>query len=339
MAVASASQTVLITGVTGSFGQAMLRRLLATTEWTIRGLSRSELLQHTLRASLTPEEASRVRLFLGDVRDLPRLRLAFAGVQTVFHAAALKHVPAGEYDPSEFVATNILGTQNVITACVEHQVARAVLLSTDKSVAPVNLYGTTKATAERLWIRANSYSPEASGTAFMAVRYGNVTKSRGSVLDVWERQRAGGQPLTLTDPAMTRFWITLDDAVTLALWTATAGERGYLYVPKLPAYKVRDLAEACYPGVPQAVTGIRPGEKLHEELLARGEQHCLRRLLHRVSPDRVLAYYGLPPTAPSWATPPPSFDPVDLPLVTRYDSETWTWRLDVAGLRAALETA
>lgn len=335
--------TVLITGVTGSFGTSLLYHLLATTTWTIRGLSRGELLQAQLRATLTPAAGGRVRLFLGDVRDLDRLRFACKGADLVIHAAALKHVDAGEVDPFEFAKTNVIGTQNVITACIQEGVGRAVLLSTDKACSPWNLYGNTKALAEKLWVRANGYSPKSFGTHFLAVRYGNVTGSRGSVLTVWERQRTMGHPMGVTHAAMTRFWVTLPEAVDLALWAARFGERGYLYVPSLPAYRVVNLAEAVAPGYPLREIGVRPGEKLHEELLAPGECAAagLRRYLlpgpARSAPP--LVYYGVPPQAPpTWASLAPDLPPdvrvEEGPLEGRYCSEDWHERLTAEDLRA-----
>ena len=327
-------RTVLITGITGSFGTAMLQHMLRTTTCTIRGLSRSELLQAQLRETLTQEERARVRLLLGDIRDYQRLIVAMHDVDVVWHAAALKRVDSGEYNPIEFTRTNIYGTEQVIAACIASGVKKAVLLSSDKSVSPCNLYGATKMVAERLWVRANSYSPY--GTHFIATRYGNVTGSRGSVFDVWRRHREAGTPLPITHPAMTRFWITLDEAVQLAQFASLHGPRGSILIPQLEAYTVTDLAQA-YGGehVETVDVGIRPGEKMHETLIAAHEASRLSmwRGENRVAPK----YYAIAPEDPSWHQPPSfgiTWEPY--PLLDAYESGQWPYRLDTATLREQL---
>ena len=324
--------TVLITGVTGSFGSAMLRHLLRTSSCTIRGLSRGELLQAQLWQSLTPEEQSRVRLLIGDVRDQERLQLALHGVETVYHAAALKRVDAGEYDPQEFAQTNVWGTSNMVRACIANRVRRAIFLSSDKSASPVNTYGSTKMLAERLWIRANSYAPV--GTDFVCTRYGNVVGSRGSVFDIWQRCKAAGDPLPITHKAMSRFWITLEAAVKLAEFAAAHAMKGTILVPHLAAYRVPDLAHAYGgDGVKTVDIGIRPGEKFHEELIA---QHELTRVVatHPFAPYA----YAILPEKPSWpvqALPGETWYPFT--FHERYESGQWPHRLDAATLREQLQ--
>ena len=328
-------RTVLVTGVTGSFGTAMLRHLLRTTTVTIRGLSRSELLQAQLRETLTPEERERVRLFLGDVRDYQRLLVAMRDVEVVWHAAALKRVDSGETDPIEFTRTNIHGVEQVIAACIAAGVKKAVLLSSDKAVSPCNLYGATKMVAERLWARANGYSPH--GTHFISTRYGNVTGSRGSVFETWKRYLAAQHPLPVTDPRMTRFWITLDEAVALAQFAAEHGARGSILVPHLQAYNVPDLARA-YGGedVETVEVGIRPGEKLHETLIAPHEAD--RVTIYKGGNLVAPQYYAIAPEQPSWHQPP-SFGMTWHPwqMLDRYESGAWPFRMDVATLRQQMQ--
>jgi UDP-N-acetylglucosamine 4,6-dehydratase len=259
--------TILITGGTGSFGQHFVRTALA--RWApaaIRVYSRDELKQSEMAQSLHDD---RLRFFLGDVRDLGRLRRAVAGADIVIHAAALKQVPACEYNPFEAVQTNILGTQNVADACIDAGVRKAISLSTDKAVSPVNLYGATKLCAEKLFIQANVYSGSRT-TRFSCVRYGNVVGSRGSVVPLFRDQVAGGE-LTVTDQRMTRFWISLDQAVEFVAGCLDTMRGGEVFVPKIPSMKVVDLAAAIAPGLPVRFTGIRPGEKLHELLLTAEE--------------------------------------------------------------------
>lgn len=331
-----AYSTYLITGITGSFGQAMTRYLLQHTRATIRGLSRDELKQAQMRETFA-DDLGRLTLMLGDVRDRDRLQLALRGVDCVFHAAALKHVPLGERDPAEFIRTNIQGTEHVIRACIDQHVQQAILLSTDKAVAPINLYGCTKAVAERLWLRANGYAPH--GTAFAALRYGNVTGSRGSVFGVWARALAEGRPLPLTDPAMTRFWITLDEAVQFAAFAAAQAPRGWLLVPVLPAYTLPDLAHAVTGDAAPAMQtlGIRPGEKLHEALMT--AQEGAHALSYRHSDGTT--YYAVPPVDPSWrpASPEQTAGWQAAPLAVPYTSDTWPRRLTAAGLRERLAHA
>jgi UDP-N-acetylglucosamine 4,6-dehydratase/5-epimerase len=260
-------RTILLTGGTGSFGQHFARVALA--RWNpaaIRIYSRDELKQYDMSRAI-PDE--RLRFLIGDVRDGERLRRAAEGADIVIHAAALKQVPACEYNPFEAVKTNILGTQNVASACIDAGVERAVALSTDKAVSPANLYGATKLCAEKLFVQSNVYAGPRQ-TSLACVRYGNVVGSRGSVVPLFREQSATGV-LTVTDQRMTRFWITLDQAVEFVARSVARMRGGEVFIPKLPSVRIVDLAEALAPGVPVQYTGIRPGEKLHESLIT-GEE-------------------------------------------------------------------
>lgn len=265
------NKTVLITGGTGSFGRAFVERLLEQSEARrIIIFSRDEFKQYRIKGELR-DRRKRLRFFLGDVRDLSRLERAFAGVDIVVHAAALKQVPALEFDPLEAVKTNILGTQNVIDAALNQKVGKVLLVSTDKAVNPVNLYGATKLCAEKLLIAANSYRHTTdSPPCFSVVRYGNVVDSRGSFVEVIREQKKTGV-ITLTDPRMTRFWITLPEASNLVLYALSHMHGGEIFVPKLLAAKVIDLIKVAAPECKVTIIGIRPGEKLHEVLLTEDE--------------------------------------------------------------------
>jgi UDP-N-acetylglucosamine 4,6-dehydratase len=265
-------KTVLLVGGTGSFGTAFVERV--RRDWpnaTIRMYSRDELKQLQTRERFGDEG---LRFFVGDVRDRDRLRRAALGADYLVHAAALKQVPACEYNPSEAVATNVYGAQNIVDAAIDAGVRRVVALSTDKAVNPVNLYGATKLCMEKIIVQGNAYAPH-SPTRFACVRYGNVLNSRGSVVPLFKRQAAAGL-LTITDERMTRFWITLDQAVDLVLFALEHASGGEIFVPRIPSMRIVDLAEAMAPGVPREVVGIRPGEKLHEVLLTVDEvRHCV----------------------------------------------------------------
>ena len=264
-------KTVLITGGTGSFGNRCVRRLLDTAKpKKVIILSRDELKQYEMDRKFND---SRLRFFLGDVRDLERLRRAFRGVDYVIHAAALKQVPAAEYNPDECVKTNINGAMNVIQACIEANVRRVVVLSTDKAANPANLYGATKLASDKLFVAANNISGE-GGTRFSVVRYGNVIGSRGSIVPLLEklvRERATEIPVT--DMRMTRFWISLDDGVSLVFKAFERMYGGEIFVPKIPSIRVVDLVEAIAPGIPVKIIGIRPGEKLHEVMCPKDSAH------------------------------------------------------------------
>lgn len=261
-------KVVLVTGGTGSFGKKFIEILLKEYRpEKVIVYSRDELKQHEMRVSGFDHPS--LRYFIGDVRDLPRLKRAFNGVDIVIHAAALKQVPACEYNPMEAIKTNILGSQNVVDAALDAGVERVLALSTDKAVNPVNLYGATKLAAEKLFVQSNAY---AGGTAtrFACVRYGNVVGSRGSVVPVFLKQRQNGK-LTITDERMTRFWISLEQGVRFVIRCTGEMHGGEVFVPKIPSMTIADLAKAVAPQAQIEVIGIRPGEKLHEVLISEDE--------------------------------------------------------------------
>jgi UDP-N-acetylglucosamine 4,6-dehydratase len=263
-------KVVLVTGGTGSFGKKIIEIML--NEYRPAKLivfSRDELKQHEMRVAGFDHIS--LRYFIGDVRDLERLRRAMHGVDIVIHAAALKQVPACEYNPMEAIKTNILGSSNVIEAAMDAEVKKVMALSTDKAVNPVNLYGATKLAAEKLFVQSNAY---AAGTAtrFSCVRYGNVVGSRGSVIPIFIRQRQNGK-LTVTDERMTRFWLTLEQGVRFVIRCTEQMSGGEVFVPKIPSTRIIDLARVIAPTAELDVIGIRPGEKLHEVLISEDESH------------------------------------------------------------------
>lgn len=258
---------VLITGGTGSFGKAFIKKILSEyNPKALRIYSRDELKQFQIQQEI---KDPRLRFFIGDVRDKERLIKATRNADIIVHAAAMKQVPACEYNPFEAVKTNIIGATNVIDAALENEVPRVIALSTDKAVYPVNLYGATKLCSDKLFIHSNVYSGDRP-TRFACVRYGNVLGSRGSVIPVFMRQKENGY-VTITDPRMTRFWLTLGEAVNLVTKALALMEGGEIFIPKIPSMKITDLAEAIAPGCKQRVMGIRPGEKLHEVLINEDE--------------------------------------------------------------------
>lgn len=264
-------QSILITGGTGSFGQAFVRRLL-TQHPDIRRIvifSRDELKQFEMAQHLSPTEFPQLRYFIGDVRDLDRIRRALEGIDLVIHAAALKQVPAAEYNPFECIKTNVLGAQNLIEACLDTQVRRVVALSTDKAAAPINLYGATKLCSDKLFTSANNIRGSRD-LRFSVVRYGNVMGSRGSVIPFYLSRRKTGV-LPITDAEMTRFNITLDEGVDMVMWALENALGGEIFVPKIPSYRIGDVAEAVDPECETPIIGIRPGEKLHEEMITQSD--------------------------------------------------------------------
>jgi len=233
--------------------------------------SRDEMKQYEMEQSLMPEDRQKVRFFIGDVRDLDRLQMAMRDIDCVVHAAALKHVTAAEYNPFECVKTNIHGAENVVTAAIRTGVASVLALSTDKACNPVNLYGATKLASDKIFVAGNSLSG-AGGCRFSVVRYGNVMGSRGSVLPLFQSLiRQGATELPITDPRMTRFWITIDQGVAFVLSSLAQMEGGEIFVPKIPSMRVVDLASALLPDGRQKVIGIRPGEKLHEVMIGKDD--------------------------------------------------------------------
>jgi len=258
-------KSILVTGGTGSFGRRFVRRVLADHDPArVVVLSRDELKQYDFAAELGHDP--RVRFFIGDVRDRERLWRAFDGIDVVVHAAALKQVPAAEYNPFEAIKTNIHGAQNVIDAALDRHVERVIALSTDKASSPINLYGATKLVSDKLFVAANAYAG-GKPTRFAVVRYGNVVGSRGSVVPFFKRLAPTGV-LPITDERMTRFWITLDQGVEFVIARLGAMHGGELFVPKIPSMRVVDLARAIAPEARLEVVGIRPGEKLHEQMIS-----------------------------------------------------------------------
>ena len=263
------NKTVLITGGTGSFGKACVKRLLEKHKpHRIRVFSRDELKQWNMQRYYG--DNPKIRFLIGDVRDADRVRRASEGVDIIIHAAALKQVPACEYNPMEAVKTNVGGAMNVIDAALDNNVPRVIALSTDKAAAPVNTYGATKLVSDRLFIQSNAYRGPNRDTRFSVVRYGNVMASRGSVIPLFKKQKEKGE-LTITHPEMTRFWITLPQAVDFVLSCLSMMHGGELFVPKIPTMKIIDLAKVIAPGAKCRIVGIRPGEKLHECLIT-GEE-------------------------------------------------------------------
>ena len=282
--------SVLITGGTGSLGKSLVEYLLKETKVRrIAIFSRDELKQQHLRIQF--QDDPRLRWFLGDVRDLDRLKRAFHRVDFVIHAAALKQVDTGEYNPMEFIKTNVLGSQNVIDASIDAGVKRVVALSTDKASSPINLYGATKLTADKLFVAANNYS-FAYGTTFSVVRYGNVMGSRGSVIPFFQEIAAQGKPLPITDLRMTRFWISIESAVKFVIDSLEMMTGGELYVPKIPSMKITDLANAVAPGAKLVEIGMRPGEKLHEEMISADDSRRTIILENRYVVTPVVAEWG-----------------------------------------------
>ena len=263
-------ETVLITGGTGSFGKAFTKRIL--TRYKPRKViiySRDEYKQYMMRKKFEAHE-EQLRFFLGDIRDKSRLFRAFEGVDYVVHAAALKQVPALEYNPTEAVNTNVMGADNIVDAAIDAGIKKVIAISTDKAVSPINLYGATKLVAEKIFIAANVYGGER--VRFAVVRYGNVMGSRGSVIPLFLGLKAAGiREFPITDERMTRFWITLEQGVDLVLRALEEAEGGEIFIPKIPSMKITDLAQAIDPNCMFKCKGIRPGEKLHESLVSYDE--------------------------------------------------------------------
>ncbi len=301
---------VLVTGGTGSFGKAFIAELLAHhAPRRVVVFSRDELKQYECR-QLFGDDA-RLRWFLGDIRDPHRLHRAMHGVDYVVHAAALKQVDTAEYNPWEFVKTNVIGSQNVIEASIDAGVRKVVALSTDKASSPINLYGATKLTADKLFITGNHYAA-AYPTRFSVVRYGNVMGSRGSVIPFFRQLAEAGASLPITDLRMTRFLITLPQAVQFVLESFERMQGGELYVPRIPSMRIVDLAQAIAPGAAMHEIGLRPGEKLHEEMISAEEGRRALRLGDR---------YVLQPDLASWGYAPPA-DGEPVPPGFHYTSDT-----------------
>ena len=318
--------SILVTGGTGSFGTAFVTDLLARHDpKRVVVFSRDELKQYECRQLFGDDP--RLRWFIGDIRDPHRLHRAMHGVDYVVHAAALKQVDTAEYNPWEFVQTNVIGSQNVIEACIDAGVTKVVALSTDKASSPINLYGATKLTADKLFITGNHYAA-AYPTRFSVVRYGNVMGSRGSVIPYFRKLAEAGQSLPITDLRCTRFFITLPQAVQLVLDAFEHMQGGELYVPRIPSMKVTDLAQAIAPGAAMHDVGLRPGEKLHEEMISPEEG---RRAL------RIGERFVIQPDLASWGYTAPA-DGVPVPEGFHYTSATndqWFTREEIAAILAS----
>jgi UDP-N-acetylglucosamine 4,6-dehydratase/5-epimerase len=316
-------KTILVTGGTGSFGKKIVGKLLTETRARkVIVFSRDELKQYEMQQRYRGE--GRIRFFIGDVRDYERLFRAFDGVDHVVHAAALKQVPAAEYNPFEAVKTNINGAQNIIEAAINQRVDRVIALSTDKACAPVNLYGATKLVSDKLFIAGNAYSG-AHRTRFAVVRYGNVVGSRGSVVPLF-KELAGNGTLPITDARMTRFWITLDQGAQFVMDSLERMRGGELFVPKIPSTKVVDLAMAIAPDAAIDIIGIRPGEKLHEEMITANDS---RRTVDMGD------YYVVQPDMEWWTGEPVDGCPV--PEGFHYSSDKNEWWLTPDELREMVE--
>ena len=317
-------KSILITGGTGSFGKAFIRRALADLNpRRIVIFSRDELKQYEFRNELG--EDSRLRWFIGDVRDRDRLLRAFTDVDVVVHAAALKQVDTAEYNPFECIATNVLGAENVINAAIDSGVERVVALSTDKASSPVNLYGASKLCSDKLFVAGNHYAG-AQDTRFAVVRYGNVVGSRGSVVPLFRRLALSGS-LPITDTRMTRFWITLPQAVQFVIDSFDHMRGGEVFIPRIPSTTITDLATAIAPEAKIEVIGIRPGEKLHEEMISENDAHRTYKL-----PDR----YVIAPLLAEWDTSDlaAGADPVADDF--SYRSDTNEWFLNIEEIQALL---
>ena len=294
-------KSILITGATGSLGKCLVARLLAANPEITRLVvfSRDELKQFEMSQRLSPAEFPQLRYFIGDVRDADRVARSMEGIDIVIHAAALKQVPTAEYNPFECIKTNVLGAQNLIEACINAGVKHVVALSTDKAAAPVNLYGATKLCSDKLFVAANNIRGH-HDIRFSVVRYGNVMGSRGSVIPFFlERRKTGVLPIT--DTNMTRFNISLDGGVDLVMHALEHSLGGEIYVPKIPSYRITEVAEAIGPECKQEIVGIRPGEKLHEEMITSSDapntletdhHYIIVPMLYQESRDDLMQRYG-----------------------------------------------
>ena len=281
-------KSILITGGTGSFGKAFIKTVLERFPDVKRLVvfSRDELKQFEMAQQFPGERYPAIRYFIGDIRDEGRLRRALEGIDIVIHAAALKQVPAAEYNPFECIKTNVLGAQNLIEACLDSKVQRVVALSTDKAAAPINLYGATKLCSDKLFVAANNIRGHRD-LRFSVVRYGNVMGSRGSVIPFFMDKRKTGV-LPITDAAMTRFNISLQEGVDMVLWSIENAWGGEVLVPKIPSYRITDVATAVAPECRQQIVGVRPGEKIHEEMITASDSF---------NTVDIGAYYAIMPSA------------------------------------------
>ncbi len=288
------NKTILITGGTGSFGKKCVEMLLKDhAPKRLIVFSRDELKQFEMAQQFSSDVYPCMRYFIGDVRDKERLYRALRGVDYVIHAAALKQVPAAEYNPTECIRTNVTGAENIVNVAADLGVKKVVALSTDKAVNPVNLYGATKLCSDKLFVAANAFT--GCDTVYSVVRYGNVMGSRGSVIPFFIDKRDAGETIPVTDPRMTRFWITLEEGVNLVLRAFEISTGGEIFVPKIPSMNIMDLAQAIAPGVETRVVGIRPGEKLHEVMITAEDSRNTVDIgdYYVIKPDMALfSYHG-----------------------------------------------
>jgi len=320
-----AGRQILVTGGTGSFGRAFIKKILDDhSPERVVVFSRDELKQYEMRSHFKNEP--RLRFFLGDIRDRHRLERAMRGIDFVVHAAALKQVDTAEYNPFEYIATNVIGSQNVVEASLDAGVAKVVALSTDKASSPINLYGATKLVADKLFQSANHYAGD-QNTRFSVVRYGNVLGSRGSVVPFFKELAASGIALPITDPRMTRFWISLPQAVQFVIRSFEIMHGGEVFVPKIPSMKIIDLADAIAPQSPTTSSEIRPGEKLHEEMISEDDSRRTIQLADR---------YIILPTVANWDFEQPEGEPV--PDGFSYRSNTNSEWLSIENLRDLIST-
>lgn len=324
------NKTILITGGTGSFGKEFIKTVLNTYP-NIKKIivySRDEFKQFMM--SNMPEyqpHIDKLRFFIGDVRDKERLRLAMEEVDFVIHAAALKQVPACEYNPFEAIKTNVMGAQNVIDVALEHNVEKVIALSTDKASSPVNLYGATKLCSDKLFIAANGYSSKR--TRFAVVRYGNVAGSRGSVIPYFQQlAKEGAKNLPVTDPNMTRFWLKLENAVWLVLKAFEVMQGGELFVKKIPSMRIMDLAKAVAPDLDTHIIGIRPGEKIHEQMISAEDAR------HTLEFDE---YYIIQPDLSWWKARKKDLGGKPVPADFVYNSGTNTQWLSISDMQKLIE--
>jgi UDP-N-acetylglucosamine 4,6-dehydratase len=320
-------KNILITGGTGSFGKKAVATILE--RYKPRRLiifSRDELKQFEMAQLFPMEKYGCIRYFIGDVRDKERLYRAFQGIDYVIHAAALKQVPAAEYNPFEAVKTNILGAQNIIDTAIDQKVKKIIALSTDKAANPINLYGATKLCSDKLFIAGNSYVGR-DQTTFSVVRYGNVAGSRGSAIPFFLKHKEKGY-LPITDPRMTRFWITLEQGVEFVLWCMDNMVGGELFVPKIPSMSIMDLAQTIAPECETRIIGIRPGEKIHELMIPRDEA---RRTLEFEN------HYVIQPEFKFWSRRSSESRGTQVPDDFEYNSDNNPWRLTIEEMRKIIK--
>jgi UDP-N-acetylglucosamine 4,6-dehydratase len=297
-------KSVMVTGGTGSFGRLFIRNLLARSEPArLIVFSRDEFKQYEMQQALQSAAAAPMRFFIGDVRDAERLDLAAREVDVIVHAAALKHVPAAEYNPFECIRTNITGAENVVRAALRNEVSKVIALSTDKAASPINLYGATKLASDKIFVAANNLAGSRA-TRFAVVRYGNVVGSRGSVIPLFRRLVAeGADGLPVTDLRMTRFWITLQQGVDFVASSLAMMQGGEIFVPKIPSMRITDLARTMGPDLLQRVVGIRPGEKLHEVMITEDDSRQTLELSDRYVIEPVFSFWDRKPYLERGAQP------------------------------------